>query len=78
MEAAENAVDYYLTGGTVSPNDPAFWLAAGLSMIAGLLSLFHTTTFDFTGTERLVTDCGAWLVAGGSRRSVHVSSFPVQ
>ncbi|RTE82545.1 hypothetical protein BHE90_002877 [Fusarium euwallaceae] len=38
MEAAENAVDYYLTGGTVSLNDPAFWLAAGVSIIAGFFA----------------------------------------
>lgn len=35
MEAVENAVDYYLTGGTGFLNDPAFWIAIGLSMIAG-------------------------------------------
>ncbi|KAF4984056.1 hypothetical protein FZEAL_669 [Fusarium zealandicum] len=38
MEAAENAVDYYLTGGTVSLNDPSFWIAAGLSMVSGFLT----------------------------------------
>ncbi|KAF4472891.1 hypothetical protein FALBO_213 [Fusarium albosuccineum] len=38
MEAAENAVDYYLTGGTVALNDPTFWLAAVVSMAAGFLA----------------------------------------
>ncbi|KAF5705828.1 hypothetical protein FGLOB1_7725 [Fusarium globosum] len=38
MEAAENAVDYYLTGGQVALDDPAFWLAALVSIAAGFLA----------------------------------------
>ena len=38
MEAAENIVDYYLTGGIVTMGDPKFWLAAALSMAAGYLT----------------------------------------
>ena len=38
MEAAENAVDYYLTGGVVMVDSPKFWLAAGVSIIAGFLT----------------------------------------
>ncbi|SPJ78929.1 uncharacterized protein FTOL_07320 [Fusarium torulosum] len=38
MEAAENAVDYYLTGGQVALNDPAFWLAALVSIAAGFIA----------------------------------------
>ena len=36
MEAAQNAVDYHLTGGVVRLDDPAFWCAALASMAAGL------------------------------------------
>ncbi|KAL4803376.1 hypothetical protein BDV18DRAFT_144659 [Aspergillus unguis] len=38
MEAAENAVDYHLTGGIVALDDPAFWGAALVSMSAGFLA----------------------------------------
>jgi hypothetical protein len=38
MEAAENAVDYHLTGGVVAIGDPQFWLAAVLSIGAGYLA----------------------------------------
>ncbi|WQF87889.1 hypothetical protein CDEST_12903 [Colletotrichum destructivum] len=38
MEAAENAVDYHMTGGNIQLDDPAFWLAALLSMAAGYLT----------------------------------------
>ncbi|KZF25859.1 hypothetical protein L228DRAFT_257382 [Xylona heveae TC161] len=38
MEAAENVVDYHLTGGMVAVGDPQFWLAAVLSMAAGYLT----------------------------------------
>ncbi|KAF4966909.1 hypothetical protein FSARC_5473 [Fusarium sarcochroum] len=38
MEAAENAVDYYLTGGQVALNDPAFWIAALVSIAAGFIA----------------------------------------
>ncbi|KAL7781007.1 hypothetical protein V8C43DRAFT_299186 [Trichoderma afarasin] len=35
MEAAENIVDYHLTGGVVALGDPNFWVAAAVSMAAG-------------------------------------------
>ncbi|GAB1210186.1 hypothetical protein APSETT445_008976 [Aspergillus pseudonomiae] len=38
MEAAENVVDYHLTGGVVALGDPSFWMAAGVSMTAGYLA----------------------------------------
>lgn len=38
MEAAENAVDFYLTGGTVCFDSPAFWAAAAASIVAGFLA----------------------------------------
>lgn len=38
MEAAENAVDYHLTGGMVQFDSPAFWTAAVLSVAAGFLA----------------------------------------
>ncbi|CAN6623452.1 hypothetical protein TRVA0_009S01838 [Trichomonascus vanleenenianus] len=38
MEAMENLVDYHLTGGVVTLDDPAFWVAAVLSMGAGYLA----------------------------------------
>ena len=38
MEAAENGVDYYLTGGVVMFDSPKFWLAAAVSVIAGFLT----------------------------------------
>ncbi|KAI1878408.1 uncharacterized protein JN550_000590 [Neoarthrinium moseri] len=38
MEAAQNAVDYHLTGGTVAFDSPAFWAAAVISMSAGFLA----------------------------------------
>lgn len=37
MEAAENIVDYHLTGGVVALGDPNFWMAAVLSIAAGYL-----------------------------------------
>ncbi|KAI9896938.1 hypothetical protein N3K66_007960 [Trichothecium roseum] len=38
MEAAENAVDYHLTGGLVDIASPAFWAAAAVSAGAGFLA----------------------------------------
>ncbi|KAH6633105.1 hypothetical protein C7974DRAFT_392146 [Boeremia exigua] len=38
MEAAENAVDYHLTGGMVQFDSPAFWGAALASVAAGFLA----------------------------------------
>lgn len=38
MEAAENLVDYHLTGGVINLNDLAFWIAAGVSIGAGFLA----------------------------------------
>ena len=38
MEAAENAVDFHLTGGMVQFDSPAFWSAAILSVAAGFLT----------------------------------------
>jgi hypothetical protein len=38
MEAAENAVDFHLTGGVVAIDSPAFWSAAAVSMAAGFLA----------------------------------------
>ncbi|KAL2812940.1 hypothetical protein BJX63DRAFT_233297 [Aspergillus granulosus] len=38
MEAAENLVDYHLTGGIVVLDDPRFWLAAAVSVAAGFLT----------------------------------------
>ncbi len=38
MEAAENAVDYYLTRGQVAVDSPVFWAAAAVSMVAGFLA----------------------------------------
>lgn len=38
MEAAENAVDFHLTGGVVQFDSPAFWGAAVLSVAAGFLA----------------------------------------
>ncbi|KZL87202.1 hypothetical protein CI238_10297, partial [Colletotrichum incanum] len=38
MEAAENAVDYHMTGGNIQFDDPAFWLAALASVAAGYLA----------------------------------------
>lgn len=38
MELAENAVDYHLTGGVVTFDDPRFWLAAVVSVSAGFLA----------------------------------------
>ena len=37
MEITENATDYLLTGGKVSPSEPFYWLALGISLIAGFL-----------------------------------------
>ncbi|KAL6231432.1 hypothetical protein BDW75DRAFT_220239 [Aspergillus navahoensis] len=38
MEAAENLVDYHLTGGVINLHDPGFWIAAGVSVGAGFLT----------------------------------------
>lgn len=38
MEMAENATDYYLTGGLVDFNSPTFWAAAAASTLAGFLA----------------------------------------
>ncbi|TPX17860.1 uncharacterized protein E0L32_002961 [Thyridium curvatum] len=38
MEAAQNAVDWHLTGGVVALDSPVFWLAAAVSMAAGYLA----------------------------------------
>ncbi|CAD0113552.1 unnamed protein product, partial [Aureobasidium uvarum] len=38
MEAAENAVDFHLTGGVVALQDPRFWAAAVVSVAAGYLA----------------------------------------
>jgi hypothetical protein len=35
MEATQNLVDYYLTGGVVAYGEAKFWLAAALSVCAG-------------------------------------------
>jgi len=37
MELAENATDYFLTGGTVMPHDPFYWVALALALIAGFI-----------------------------------------
>ena len=38
MEMAENAVEYYLTGGQVSLDSPAFWVAGIVAMAAGFVA----------------------------------------
>ncbi|KAI0831562.1 hypothetical protein F5Y06DRAFT_281328 [Hypoxylon sp. FL0890] len=38
MEAAQNMVDYHLTGGAVAFDSPAFWVAAVTSMSVGFLA----------------------------------------
>lgn len=38
MELAQNMVDYHLTGGVVQFDSAAFWVAALVSMSAGLLA----------------------------------------
>ncbi|KAI0882063.1 uncharacterized protein GGS22DRAFT_171454 [Annulohypoxylon maeteangense] len=38
MEAAQNVVDYHLTGGAVAFDSPAFWSAAVIAMSAGFLA----------------------------------------
>ncbi|KAI0441686.1 hypothetical protein F4803DRAFT_522230 [Xylaria telfairii] len=38
MEAAQNMVDYHLTGGVVAFDSPAFWAAAVISMGAGFIT----------------------------------------
>jgi len=37
MELAENATDYFLTGGTVMPHEPFYWVALALALIAGFI-----------------------------------------
>jgi copper chaperone CopZ len=37
MEISENATDYFLTGGTVMPHEPFYWLALALALIAGFI-----------------------------------------
>ncbi|KAI0481903.1 hypothetical protein F4859DRAFT_513039 [Xylaria cf. heliscus] len=38
MEAAQNLVDYHLTGGAVAFDSPSFWVAAIISMGAGFIT----------------------------------------
>lgn len=38
MEAAENAVDFQLTGGVVQVESLAFWGAAGVAVAAGFFA----------------------------------------
>ena len=38
MEAAENVVDFHLTGGVVQVDSPQFWAAALVSIAAGFLT----------------------------------------
>ena len=35
MEFAENATDYFLTKGKVSPSEPFFWFALAIALVAG-------------------------------------------
>ncbi len=37
MEISENATDYLLTGGTVMPHEPFYWIALGIALLAGFL-----------------------------------------
>ena len=37
MEIAENATDYFLTKGEVSPSEPYYWFALFLALVAGFL-----------------------------------------
>jgi copper chaperone CopZ len=37
MEISENATDYLLTGGTVMPHEPFYWVALGIALLAGFL-----------------------------------------
>lgn len=37
MEISENATDYLLTGGTVMPHEPFYWIALGIALVAGFL-----------------------------------------
>ncbi len=38
MELVENATDYALTGGTAALNDAWYWIALGISLVAGFLA----------------------------------------
>ena len=38
METAENATDYFLTGGTVPPTELWYWGALGIALIVGFLA----------------------------------------
>lgn len=38
MEMAENATNYYLTGGVVVFQDVTFWLSAMVSLLAGFMA----------------------------------------
>ncbi len=37
MEISENATDYLLTGGTVMPHEPFYWIALAIALLAGFL-----------------------------------------
>lgn len=37
MELAENATDFMLTGGQVTTSEPFYWIALGISMVAGFV-----------------------------------------
>lgn len=37
MELAENATDYWLTGGMVPPSEPFYWVALAIALLAGFL-----------------------------------------
>jgi len=47
MELAENTTDYFLTGGTVPLNDPRYWGALGISLIAGFLAPMPYNYYKF-------------------------------
>jgi Domain of unknown function (DUF4396) len=38
MESVENLVDFHLTAGVVAVDDPKFWVAAGVSVVAGFMA----------------------------------------
>ena len=47
MEIAENLTDYFLTGGTVSVQDPWYWTALLISMAAGFLTPLPYNYYKF-------------------------------